>query len=86
MTKRAVKRIIKKKRQLKKQVKHSQQTQQTQQKQMPMIPLGFGHQQYGNPDLAIQQMRNQNQMVTDQINNYRVTMDSMKKMIRKMLN
>ena len=79
MTKRAVKRIIKKKRQLKKQVKQSQQSQQTQQKQMPMIPLGFGQQQYGNPDLAIQQMRNQNQMVTDQINNYRVTMDSMKK-------
>lgn len=79
MTRKAVKRILKKKRQIKKQIKHK--NDQQQQQQRPIIPmtLGFGHQQYGNPDFAIQQMRNQNQMTTDQINNYRVVLDSMNK-------
>ena len=47
----------------------------------PLNPLmlGFNHQQYGNPDLAIQQMRNQNQMTIDQISSYRTTIDTMKK-------
>ena len=44
-----------------------------------LAPLGFSPQQYGNPDLAMQQMRNQNQLTTDQINNYRTTIESMKK-------
>lgn len=46
---------------------------------VPLVPAGFAHQQYGNPDLAIQQMRNQGQMFTDQINNYRSVSESMKR-------
>ena len=41
--------------------------------------IGFAHQQYGNPNFAIQQLRNQNQMTTDQMNNYRVVLDAMTK-------
>lgn len=46
---------------------------------MNPLMLGFNHQQYGNPDLAIQQMRNQNQITMDQISSYRTTIDTMKK-------
>ncbi len=94
MPKRAIRRILKKKKQLKKaagtrclrrteeNIKHQPQTvkpQQLKPQQMQPLGLGYGHQQYGNPDLAIQQMRNQNQITTDQINSYRTTIESMKK-------
>ena len=90
MPRSTTRRIIKKKKQLKKhikrQVKSNQQNNQQKTQQLnpqikPTLPLaaGFSHQQYGNPDLAIQQMRNQSQMTMDQINNYRATIESMKK-------
>ena len=80
MTRKAVKRILKKRRQIKKQIKHKT-DQQPPPPQRPMPPpmIGFAHQQYGNPDFAIQQLRNQNQMTTDQMNNYRVVLDAMTK-------
>ena len=56
-----------------------QQQQEQQQRVMQQIPFGFAHQQYGNLDLTIQQLKNQNKMTADQLNNYRATIDTMKK-------
>ena len=67
MTKKAVKRVMKKRRQLKKQVKRQQQQEQPQMMR-PQMMMGYGHQMYGNADGTMQQLRNQNQTTIDQIN------------------
>ena len=78
MTRKAVKRVMKKKRQLKKQVKRQQQQEQPQMMSPPMM-MGYGHQMYGNADLTMQQIRNQNQTFNDQIFNYQAAIKSMEK-------
>ena len=85
MTKKSIRRILKKKYQVKKKIKkqtkpqNNQQNNQQNKSLMQPLGLGYEHQQYGNPDLAIQQMCNQNQSTMDQINSYRTTIESMKK-------
>lgn len=46
--------------------------------------MGYLKQQYGNPDLAMQQMRNQQQTYTDQLNNLDATIASMQKETAKL--
>ena len=41
---------------------------QQQQQVMKSIGFSYGHQQYGNADSVMQQLRNQNQTTIDQIN------------------
>ena len=90
MPRSTTRRIIKKKKQpkkhIKRQVKSNQQNNQQKTQQLnqqiktpSLLPAGFSHQQYGNPDLAIQQLRNQTQTFNDQIFNYQATIKSMEK-------
>ena len=74
MTRKAVKRVIERRRQLKKQVKRKQQQTKPMQTQFAMHP-----QMYGNFDQTINQMRNMNQNIVYKINSDSLTMNSMKK-------
>ena len=84
----AVRRVMKKKdkKHVKKQIKkkagsnaNNGSNSQVKQQQNMLTQMGYVKQQYGNPDLAMQQMRNQTQTYTDQINNYQATIRSMEK-------
>ena len=85
-----MRKIIKKKRQLRKQVKHVKHEdikkpsqEQQQQRALQPIGLGYGHQMYGNADGMIQQLRNQNQTSIDKINSMSSAIKSLENEYKK---